>query len=697
MDDAAATAADVPMEPPKPDDQQPRPGQQAALIQFEDNAPAHKLAATRDNMSSAMAMTATAFAGAVDAHNALLERFQEVDGKVATNEKRQAFLLEQIQELSNKHENVTTALQERTSTHDGRLDDLHAQLTESQKAQEQMLTRFTDFTAEQERKVKELDQDITSKLGALDKTVQDLISKQSEIVTRTLPQWQAELSGQILSLATDLSQLRESNASRFNDFEERLVATNTAGEKACKDIDLRLTSEADGLKSWLTTVDERTSSLVKDLAQTSARLDRENKVLEERLESLGQDLRMFVKAEDDASQTQLRSDLLAKLQRLEDALKQETLERLQHMEQNARDHEGLKASGAAARAEIVKTQEAHREANKQVLFEELQDIKHHMSEELAAERRQREKAMQDQMATVQSSLTSSNERLSNTTTALLEKLQAQSDGFETKTKDEIRIALIALRGEEDAKVVQLEASLQKVENEFREHTERFQMELHTFQDTVAGSQHSNGAKAEEVAAAIVAKLEPVKQAVANLSQDVDELSRMQEQCEGGIVKLEDQVSGIQRKAAPIDDAQKRLLELEWYLSAERTTPFATVRGGSDCLSCGRRAAPERSLSPSASQRWNSSVRAGGLGDRDQSPPAMVGWSWRAHPQPQAPMSARPASASYYRRAGEAPEALQPQVTPPAGTAFSAARFQRRPDAPVASANEAQPRAAHGRS
>merc|ERR1719460_2689450 len=123
-----------------------------------------------------------------------------------------------------------------------------------------------------------------------------------------------------------------------------------------------------------------------------------------------------------------------------------------------------------------------------------------------------------------------------------------------------------------------------------------------------GSKQANIAVTDEALQAVVTKIQPVKTAVENLSQDVDELTRMQEQVEGGIVKLEGQVTGMQQKSGPIDDAQRRLLELEWYLSSERTVPAA--RAGNDCISCGRRSPPTRSVSPGASQ-WRSAVRSGG--------------------------------------------------------------------------------------
>ena len=47
----------------------------------------------------------------------------------------------------------------------------------------------------------------------------DLISKQSEIVSRTLPQCQAELSAEIQKIATDLAKLRETTGSRDQDLE----------------------------------------------------------------------------------------------------------------------------------------------------------------------------------------------------------------------------------------------------------------------------------------------------------------------------------------------------------------------------------------------------------------------------------------------------------------------------------------------
>lgn len=283
---------------------------------------------------------------------------------------------------------------------------------------------------------------------------------------------------------------------------------------------------------------------------------------------------------------------------------------------------------------------------------------------------------EEQMATLKSSINNFDERLNNTAKAMSDELKSQSESLQKKIKEEV----IDGRSELEASSMKAQDERQELENTLKKELPLLRDEIQALQQVQASS-----AKADEAATAMAAKLEPVKQAVSNLSQDLDELSRMQEQCEGGILKLEDQLGGIQRKSGPIDDAQKRLLELEWYLSNERSSTVATVSGagGTGCIACGRGAqwrvaSGERTLSPSASQRsWNGSYnreRAGGFADQVSSTPAGVRWSSRA--QPQAPMSARPTSASNFRRAGEMQESMATQGSPPVGTAFSAARFQR---------------------
>lgn len=632
-------------------------------------------------------MVATAFTGAVEAHNALLERLRVIENTCSGLGENQYKMRDAVQELSHQHQMRTSSLEQRLNAQDARLGDLTKSLADGLEAQKNdMNLRLSMAEADFASKLRTMDEKLSPELQSLHKAIQDLAHEHSQLMSRHLPQFQAELGSKIQHIETDLAQHKSSTLSRERDIEEKLSASNATWSRSFKEIDDRLRSEVNVLGNRLTAAEGKGSTMAQDLAQTSARLDASDQAILGRLESKEKELQAFANAQVGSSQKLLRTEMTERLTGIEDALKQETFERMQNTKTTAKAIEGLGGELYSTRDDHSKRLEAshtHHLAKFEKLHEQV-DIANENSpwtSELKAVSN-RLQSSEDSLVSLQNSLRSSDDRLESTTQALLGQLQAQNVELEKKAKEEASGARAAVRADEGSRVTDLEASLKTAQDERNHIASTLGKEIQVLRDSLNSSQKASFAHADDAAAAVIAKLDPVKQAVSNLSQDIDEITRMQEQFEGGFNKLEDQVGGIQRKAAPIDDAQRRLLEMEWYLSAERQAPFAVVGNAvgnpvrNDCLSCGRRAAPgDRSASPTRGgcSQWSCHLRAGALSETTPAPLSAngVGWSQRSSPQP--PRSARPASASYHRHLGaDAPEAAA------VGSAVSAARYQRNP-------------------
>jgi len=648
-------------------------------------------------------MSNNAFGAAVEAHNALLDRLQGVEGRVSGMGGDQANMLSALKELASSYQTKTKALEDQVSLQDQRLADIQKTISEGSEAHKATLeARLAAAEADLDKKSRAIDEALAPQVRAMRKDLEELVSKQADMVSRTLPKWQAELSTEIQKLSTDLSRLQDSSAGYDRDLEEKLSASYASSSKAHKDFDARLVAEADAFNTRWAAAEGRAASLAEDFAKTSARLDVADLALSERMEAQGKQLDTFLKEEIEATRTLLDAEMQGKLTGLEDALKQEAIERLRNTERMTRDVEGLGASIISSSESIGQKIEA----NETHLATGLEKLRVLVDTKAAntpmIEMNTRLTGAEEQMVSLEGKLTSADEKLDSTSHYLIEQLKTRSESLEKMAKEEANNVRDVVRAEEGAKIAKLEASLNKAQGERGELGGTLEKEIQTLRAALASSQEASAALIDRVEADVTTKLEPVTQAVSSLSEDFDQLTRLQEQCEGGLTKLSDEVSGVKRKAAPIDDTQRRLLEMEWYLSGAGTKPgappwaTASLSGSgtasSNCLSCGRGAGPHnhsRCLSPHASEvsrtglaasqeprrNWGSNLRGGaGLGERESSPPRDVGWyqahaAAGSHMQPQAPNSARPSSASYHRRSGDAPEA-----SPPAGNAFSAVRM-----------------------
>jgi len=626
-----------------------------------------------------------------EAYNNLLDFLKEIEAAVIHIEKKQNWVTEQYQEMSAAMNFKNSTFEEKTNE---RLDKLTKDL-EAKASSQHLAERMSEEEKARESRITEIEKELKPRVQALDHSFQDLVEKNAELIKTTLPKWQAETHREVNDLAREFEKLRKDMASRDTEVEGKLskLVSHDFLDKVLKALDARLNSELESMKSMVSSCDNRARSLEKDLSAAAAKWKADDQVLSTHFTSEINHLKVSIAAQASAEKT-----LKASMQDLEYALKQETLDRQVHQKKMSKDIEDLKAALETHRQEQAKAVGSVKEA----MMQHSSSGDSRLSAQISAMASKQEitdatarlARTEEQLSSLQKSITSSNERMSSTTTNLLEKFQVQQSIVEkvTKEHEEAKSARGNIKEEQQQKINHLEDSmrkLQKQESERRGFTDSIQKEIQVLRDAMEGSKQANIALTDEALQAVVTKIQPVKTAVENLSQDVDELTRMQEQVEGGIVKLEDQVTGMQQKSGPIDDAQRRLLELEWYLSAERTVPAA--RAGNDCISCGRRSPPTRSVSPGATQ-WRSAVRSGGDISNNASPNVVSpGYTY-----PQPPHTARESG----RKAGQTQRLIRvgggfeyntstdegdqdlnnrlSAVNHPVGPGLSAARFQRTP-------------------
>lgn len=655
-------------------------------------------------------LTTDAFTGAVNAHNALLERFQTIEARFTSSEKEHKKADKNFQEMAAQFKKMSVDVQDHLLRHDQRIGENHRAIQAEQEVHKQMITDYRKASEEaSEQRKRELDEVWGPKFESLQKTVEEFCRQQAEMATTTLPQWQADLSGKIQKVSTDLAQLRLSTDSREQELEALINANRAAHDKAQKELEERWATEIGefapkqvSIKDRLIASDDRVSKLEEALAQTAARLGKADAALSEKLELSEKNMEVFVKAEVDGACALLRGSAASdmplgeQLDGLESAFKQAEYERLR----NTKDVEE-RLNGLESEIESSSSQAStKREALRTTMCQEIVDLRAKLELDLSSqvnELASRLASAEENATSLSKSLMTTDDRLGSTSAELLRRLEAKGAELEEYARAQAGEVRDAVKNGEGAKVANLEASSEKAQKERQELQETLRKEVDELRSNLDATQKASSSQTEEAGAALTARLEKTDEVVKGLTRDLDQLSHLQEQSDGGLHNLKERVDGIQRQAPAVDDAQKRLLEMEWYLSAERTAPFAMA--GEGCLSCGRRAPPhaacQRSTSPS-SRTWSSQLgaRAGGLGAYDVSPlQTSVGWSQSQRPMPQEPQSARPSSARFRRPADPMQVNMQETQMPmAAGSAHSVARsFQRKgPPPPPAYSNGPTP-------
>jgi len=386
-------------------------------------------------------------------------------------------------------------------------------------------------------------------------------------------------------------------------------------------------------------------------------------------------LEQFVKAEVTSSSDIVRADLLTRILTLEDALKEADVERLSTTGGLRKDLDALRLEVQSSHDQAAKRTESDHASLRTQILSKLEDV---ISKQALAVDLERVSvslsALEEKNSHLSALLTASEDRTGNSLAKLQEKMEEQHGQLQTHAAEKAESTLALVRSSEGAQIKDLADTLRRAGEDHRDLAEQVRQGLDALQKDMASARTSASERLEASVNAMAARIDPVQHSVAGLVQECQELCRSQETSENSLAHLEEAVRAMEARAGPIDDTQRRLLELEWYLAGS----LGSAATRSACLSCsmpnppapgGTGSARERSASPGSARGYKV---LHGVASRSGLPNA-VGWGWGPGPaskaagfSPQPPATPRPASAG-----GVA-----------AGHALSAARVSRGTKTPA---------------
>jgi chromosome segregation ATPase len=614
-------------------------------------------AAMQQTLVSAKALSIDDFASNIKAHNTLLENCFALSKEVQLVKDEQARLVASSRATEVERNELISSLQQKIEQHDRfRKEDREKYDADVLALQTSVDDRLQKHIEDTGKSLRQMDETLTPQFKALEKTMDGLVQKQSEIVTDTLPKWRAEMSCEVQKLTTDLSRLQEATSANLEALQKKLKAEHDARELAASNRIDWISNELNEIKSKIFQAEFQIASTETTLQQMSSELKTKDDELATKIENQGDKFTALLTTTVANAKEEVSKNFASRIQGLEDAFKQVDFERLQAQE---RLHQEI----VAKVKELSTTSERSfqdAEAARTKMKAELEAFRTELNTKAAAVQVDQNcshlQQLEEKANSLQNNVRSLDDRLTSATETLQLDLQNQRTYFEDKAK-RLESSIESVRSDHGRDIVTLNAGQSQSCEDHKRLADSMKKEFEDVRSKLSEAQIAIDAQ-EKQTSSIFQRMDPLSEVVREVVEGLQICNKTQENIDDAMRQMKMNIENMSHKMGPLADAQRRLSELEWYV--EKTMSFAGSTGS--CLSCGRGGVSipsGRSTSPfgrSHETRFNETLLA-----------SNVGWSVKQ------PHTARPSSAR--RTRGEAVDSGSVQMGP-AGTGIFAARFQR---------------------
>jgi len=408
-----------------------------------------------------------------------------------------------------------------------------------------MLEEWTTAVEDRIRqKLQDMSVSLSSRLTALERSFKDVVSKQSDVVSVVLPQWQADLNKDIERLRSDLEQQHEKGSKSIT---EAMKSHHEEALGQCQAmLDGRISAEVATLNQRLAAAGDAAGELKAALSSSSAQLLDANSVLREAMQKQVGELYSTIDVSVTKAVSDIRSSEGLRLQKLEDVVKNLDYERLSRAEKFSRDldcvHEKLTAQEAAREEALNELARVGRAS-----AAELETLRKDMLQRLSSE-----------VVEVQAKLTAAEERAGSLTTLisgaetrlaeqndrLASRLEALSASSLAASKTEANNALMKVRADEGVRLAKLE---QCMADATKEH-DILVGKLDDYRTGLAVVRALAGSKIE--ANDVPPMLDPLSAVVETLTQKMQELHPWQERQDRHLERLEHMMKEAQARLWP---------------------------------------------------------------------------------------------------------------------------------------------------
>jgi hypothetical protein len=585
-------------------------------------------------------MNLNTFGAIVDAHNGLAHKFFQSEKQIGTICESQTKAAKNLKELSERQEEIQAsqakALEEAQRQNRALADQLKALLADQLKALE----------VRQDKALRTHDEELKPSIKAMERTVEDLAAGQSEVTTRTLPRWRADVGSDVQKIGTDLAEIKQQTTKRAQEQEARVTQLEAELQQLRTSLEQRITTEIGKLAARVDTVVDNCGNLSPKLIETENRLKDEQRTLSEMIQAQGERLEEHAKAQVQRGLDAIRDREGSRLDKLEKVFKAADFERLHFSETIKQDVDNLRAELPELRSEWMKEIEGM-EKSLASHFANMGTARETLEQRVASEIETalaKIRDLESDSKALRSDLTSTGNQYNASYTSLREQLEAQGRSLEERIKEDngtVRSEVgTEMRNEFVVRLAPLDKRLRESDQEHKECAQRAKEELDQFRLQATAGLETLRRSSEDVSKDMTMRLEPLHRTLSSLQNMCQEFGRLQEWRGAQMDELDNVVRAVESRMWPWRSANPRM-----RVAMAAQPPVAQSRAASEN--------PSRDFDTSTNLSPQST---------DWTPPAT---------EPAQPMSARPASARKARPASatyrKAPVAV---LNPNASTAGS---------------------------
>eukprot|EP00928_Gymnodinium_smaydae_P015036 TRINITY_DN15515_c0_g1_i1.p1 TRINITY_DN15515_c0_g1~~TRINITY_DN15515_c0_g1_i1.p1 ORF type:complete len:758 (+),score=201.52 TRINITY_DN15515_c0_g1_i1:120-2276(+) len=519
----------------------------------------------------------SAFGGVVEAHNGLTQLLSDTKRQVDAARAEQARDSSKLNELSRSYE-------ESSADHSKRLDGVSASLDETRASLETLVRESADQLRQERREaITALEDGLQPRLSALEKSLEDVVSRVADLASVALPRQRADIDAGIAKLANELSAQR--SAAEVERQRQDLQTRDIVEEfrRADAELSARLESDLAALRSDLQLTHGSVEAVAARGVAVESRLDATCAELGRRLSAEVSRLEVLAAREATETRNGIREDEGARLSRLEGVVKQAEFERLASARQLSGDLEELQSSWRASCTEAAERIAAVEAAVRR----DLEALRAQGEERLSlqvreATTRQTADASRLEMSLAEGLAKAERER-GDLETSLSRLVETETSRLERFAKEEASGALTAAQNDE--RWGDLRRDLQEAQSTLGAAQERLGSELKESREEL-GACERTGRRQEAAAAAAAGQAEQMQQAINDLASGLRSISNGQRLRDDELVRLEELVREVEVRRWPWRAAMQRQRSSSPPTSASTRTlrPSVTFAGGSVCAS-----------------------------------------------------------------------------------------------------------------
>jgi len=456
--------------------------------------------------------TTGAFGGVVESHNVVAQKLVEFQnqqealrqGLEATNATVKDWA---VKDEERRAAEALKAEQEKKEL-DERLSGFKAFIEEkSASIEEQFTQKCTTFTEQ-----------LDSQYKSLHHSVEELSSRQAELVSRILPNWESEIKLQVTSLSKDLEVHKHSCESSFQSLREDLEKTRAAFLEQLQVLDTNLSGNISTAQGRIDGAEAKLQELTAELSSVGSRSSNRDAELAAEIASSAQRVEAFAIEQGERTILRIGEEYGTRMDRLESVMRQHDYERLHFQDQATKDlaelHKDLEALNTECSSRI--TQESAKLTAD--LDQRLNDVKGHLATALQDVEKNFQSQGQ-QIAALAESLQAAEVRMQAADGALRGRIEAEAKRLEQFANAEAALAIDTIRADEGVRLSNAETMLKEAELQRRQLGARLGEEAEERKQEIESSSAATERRVAAIELTSTARFESVRSAMDELAEE----------------------------------------------------------------------------------------------------------------------------------------------------------------------------------